>query len=376
MSFKKIAKIILIVLVVIVFVFMAVSAYLLVKGRNIFLSEIQKSLGVKVTASHVGVILPFYLSVEGLQIGDTIKVDKLVACLSLWSLIRGDIVLNLLELERPQLTMVRHEDNTFDFGLPLGKKTEGVPGTGTVASAKKGTGKKKIFYATKIKIRDGRIDFIDKRVSPNSPYGLKFSNINLDAFRASVFQPSRVQFKGDGRLTNPENAAVGEATILGWADLLAKDIDIQLSLTDVQLISFEPYYKKFLKKKLDSGRMRLAADLRSKNNDLKADCHLELSQISFKQMPEPASPSEETNAKTEDLTYLVFDSLLSSQGGLVLDFSVHTKMDRPRFEHIKVKGAFLQSLGAQMPQATGDYKEIGKQFKSIGKQFKSMFKNK
>ena len=122
--------------------------------------------------------------------------------------------------------------------------------------------------------------------------------------------------------------------------------------------------------------MRLAAYLRSKNNDLKADCHLELSQISFKQMPEPASPSEETNAKTEDLTYLVFDSLLSSQGGLVLDFSVRTKMDRPRFEHIKVKGAFLQSLGAQMPQATGDYKEIGKQFKSIGKQFKSMFKNK
>jgi hypothetical protein len=375
MRFKKISKFVLIAITVIVFVAIAASTYLLINVRRVFLSEIQKNLGVKATASRVRVVFPASLIVEDLRIGETIKVDKIIASPSFLSLVKGGVVLNLLHLERPQLAMARNEDNTFDFGLPLPKKKERIPEVVAPAFAKKAVAKKGIFYAAKIKIIDGRIDFTDKRVSPGSPFRLKFSNINLDISRPSVFQPFLIQFKGNGSLVNPENVAMGEAAMTGWADLSAKDMDAQLSAADVELVSLEPYYKKFLKKELASGRMRLGADFKSKNNDLKAECHLELSQISFKQMPEPAPSSDETNAKTEDLTYLVFDSLLSSQGGIVFDFGIRTKMDRPRLEHIKVKGAFLSSM-AQAPQLGENFKDIGKQFKSIGKQFKSMFKNK
>ena len=81
------------------------------------------------------------------------------------------------------------------------------------------------------------------------------------------------------------------------------------------------------------------------------------------------------------MTNIIFSSILPSQGKVVFDFSVHTKMDRPKFEHVKLKGTFLQSMmgGLSVKSSSGqsieDFKQIGDQFKAIGKEFKKAFKS-
>ena len=382
MAFKKFYKVFLVLILIFVLIFLFVFAYLLLNARKILLSEIEKNLGMKTQASSLRVVFPTTIIVEDFALGDNIKVDKIVVSPSLLGFIRGDIVLNLLILEKPRLKITRNSDDSFDFGIPFKKTEKAAAAPGAPArKGEKAVPKAKRFYFNKLKVVDGNIDFIDKGVSADSPFIMKFSNLNLDVFRPSLLQLFRMQFQGRGDLVAVNGERIGRLDMAGWVDVFARDMDARASLTGVRLAYLEPYYKKFSKRDLKSGDMSLTGDFESKKNDLKVALHVELKNVAFQEKEETPSSPENAVANVTAPALLAFNSIFSTEGNAVFDFSIETKMDKPKFEHIKFKASFLQSrieaALSKPPQETiEDFKKMGKEFEAVGKQFKAIFKSK
>ncbi|MEK7849869.1 MAG: DUF748 domain-containing protein [Candidatus Omnitrophota bacterium] len=384
MLFKIILRSALVLVLVVILIGVTAFAYLALNGRALLLSEIEKNLGVKAQISSLRVSFPPALIVDGFAIQDSIKIDRLIVSPSLLALLKGDIILNALIVERPVLQVTRNNDDSFDFCNGVFKKSalavepQGIPGEAAPADSKKKTKKPRKFYLNRLKIKDANIEFTDNGIAGTEPFKMRFANVNLDVFHPFLFNFFRMQFKGQGDLLSAADDKIGKLAISGWADILAKDMDANVALSGARLAYLKPYYKKFLKRDLSSGDVDVTALLISKSNDMTADCHLELNNIAFKE-PESGA-SEQGTAEPIDFTLLAVNSLLNSEGKVVFDFSIRTKMDRPRFEKIKIKGSFLQSViqnaMSKPPQETIDnFKTIGKQFESIGKEFKKTFKN-
>jgi len=386
MLLKIILRSALVLVIVVILIGVAVSSYMALNGRALLLSEIENNLGVKAQISSLRVSFPPALIVDGFAIQDSIKIDRLIVSPSLLALFRGDIILNSLIIEKPVLQVTRNNDDSFDFCKGVFKKSalpaepqrissEAAPAP---ADNKKKTKKPRKFYLSRLKIKDAKLEFIDNGIAGTEPFKMWFANVNLDVFHPFLFNFFRMQFKGQGDLLSATDDKIGKLAISGWADILAKDMNANVALSGARLAYLKPYYKKFLKRDLSSGDMDMTALLISKSNDMTADCHLELNNIAFKE--QETATSEQDTTEPIDFTLLAVNSLLSAEGKVVFDFSARTKMDRPRFEKIKIKGSFLQSaiqgaMSKPPQQAIEDFKTIGKQFESIGKEFKKAFKN-
>ncbi len=359
---KNYLKIFLIIIIVIVLAWLAAPYFIAARSQKVLFSEIESSLGVRPQAKSINVSFPATVTIEGFSLGEGIRADKIIYSPSLVGFIRGEMGFNSLVLQKPRLKVTRTADRTFDFGITAAKKEK--------------EGKKKIFYANNLKVEDGDIEFIDTAVSAEQPFKMRLSNLKLDIFRPSIIQLLRMQFIGKGDIVSEKGELAGKVEMAGWVEPLARNMDAKMSLKDARLVYFGPYYKRFLKKELKSGDMVSTADLKSKNNDLKADFHVELTNVAFK---EEEAQEGEAEFKPEDLTFLAFDSILASQEKVVFDFSVNTKMTKPKFEKVSFKGTFpgsrIEASFSKPPQETvEEFKKIGKQFEDIGKEFKKAFK--
>lgn len=380
----------LIILVVLFFFFVLLTAsvylYFLFNGKKILLDQIGKNLGVKAEASALRVVLPAWIIIDNFKIEDYLKVAKITVSPSFLGFLKGDIIFNSIIVERPQLKVTRKKDASLDFGIAVYKKGKFIllqkavspektkaPIQANISSAARHPLRQKVFYFDKLKVTGAAVEFIDMALPTETPFVTRLANCNIDASRVSLLQPLRMQFNGDGEFISEDSQRVGDFNTSGWIDLLTKDTDAKLQIDSLRLVYFGPYYKKYLKRDLKSGDMLLAVKATSSNNELTADCHIELTNIVF------ANPEEATaTAETADVAAFAIGSMLTTEGKAIFDFSFKTKTDNPKLENIRLKGSFFKTRVEDMmshPQETIEKMEkIGKDFKAIGKEFKKIFK--
>jgi hypothetical protein len=369
---NKALRIFLILLIFVVLAVVGVSVYVAVNGRGILLSELEKNLGVKAQVGSLKILFPDTIVAEDVKLSETLGVKRVEVTPSLLGLLSGNMVFNAIILDGSQATITRNPDNSFDFGL----------GQIEVPHPARLGGKKKPlrFYVNKLNIRDSRVTFVDKGLADGSASVIRCL-LDLECRRPSLLQILRMQFKGQGRLTLENGDPLGLIFFDGWVEPLARNMDAEAVLSEVRLSGLRPYYKKYFKKEVKSGDVGLTIRAASKDNDLLADCHLELARVKFKEPETAVGIAQEPVKGAFDFASLAADSFLSRDGGLALDFSVRTKMDRPRFENLKVRGDFfknrVEAVFTKPPEeAIRDIKNIGKEFQEIGKQFKEIFKSK
>ena len=94
------------------------------------------------------------------------------------------------------------------------------------------------------------------------------------------------------------------------------------------------------KARIEKAKLNFSSKIQGTNNDVSAQCHLELADIVRK-----VRPPEEPQQKAEMITDAVLDMFKSmDQGRVVLDFTLHTKMDHPQFGFDNIKSAFEGKL--------------------------------
>jgi hypothetical protein len=203
---------------------------------------------------------------------------------------------------------------------------------------------------------------------------------NIEARRVSLFKPQRMDLKAEGRVVDKKDRPIARFKASGTGDLVSREGDLKVEIPEVQLIPLKAYYLKYLKRELSAGVLAATGNFKALKNELVGELHVELNDVAFQKVAtEEVSASDQVQGLFEDAGMLAFQSIISSQGKAVFDVSFKTRLDRPRFENVKLKGAFLPSnigqvLSQPNAQTIEQYKEIGDQFKEIGKQFKKMFK--
>jgi len=364
---KQLIKILGIAIVIFAVIFAATYAFLILQGKAIITGQLESLLHRKVSINYAGLTLPFNLEIRNLDIPGLVKVGHAFISPSIPGLLSGKIILNDLKLINPQLVYERIPEKTQDKA-----KAEGVsanvnamavtPNPQLKSGLQPKSAPKKNQYLRliikRLSIKDGRIDFTD-RTLPGEGIKITAKNINFHLTNLYIYPRSAVtNFELTGRIPWLEGQEEGKFQAKGWVNLFKKDMQATLKVSDIDGVYLYPYYSVWVdleKTRIESAKLSLSSKIKSENNNLAAECHLELTDIVFKQRPEEEMSKADKIAQT---VLGIFKAL--NQGKVVFNFTIKTKMTSPEFNFGYIKTAFEDSLKEGIKYSQVNYADIFK----------------
>jgi len=350
---KVFLKIIIWVMAVFFVLFVVAGIGVALYGKKIIVAQIEKKVNAKVSLQGVGMSLPFSLNLDQLQIGEFFKVDQVRVSFPI-KITLVDPVINLEQSQDGKLNLPE---------IIRGQKS-----------------KKPAIILTALCVKNGKIIFTDKTVSPDG-YKTIAERISADISKEMMPLDSlKVNFKISANIMDGSEQALGSMDFSGWLDWEKKDMDAVSNIKNMEVTHFQPYYGNFFsERKLLSAKLNLTSKFDAKNNDLKINNNFQLSKIVYAQQQE--TQLEPGQLPDFDFKKRALDLFTDRNGNLNLEFTLTTKLDRPRFNKQELKDVMLEAaqrnLANQPPQDVAEkiYKTI-QDFKDFGKQMEDIFKNK
>lgn len=354
---KKLIKIILVIAAIFVVVNICAAIVVTVLGKKIVVSQIEKNLKTKASIGSMSVGIPLSVTLKDLDIEQLARIESVRISPSLLGFLAGKVVLNEVDLVKPSITLVLNNDGSLNIPLQAS------------------SGKQPQVLLAALRIKDGSLTFIDKKIDP-AGFKVNIGNIEADIAK-NKFPPTSllVKFNLSAALLDNQNTPRGFATASGWVDFGPKDMNGEIVFKDIEAKYLAPYYSEYISnKKLSSAKVNFTSDLKAKNNDLTALCHLEVSDIVYE-----TEPQQEGGEQQVDIAASLMSMFSDSTNRIVFDFPVRTKLDHPSFDIGSFKKsmgqAAVQNLSNQSPDELKEKaKKIEEQFKDIGKAFKGMLK--
>lgn len=326
---KLLPKIIFTILVISAVIFSLAYIFLRLNGRTIIVKQLEELTQKKVSLDYFHINPPIDIEVKNLTIAGLAKIESLYISPNIFGLLIGQIAFNKVQIIKPEITYERAATNTSDLPGVASKLKESA------------RSKKKILQHLVFKtlnIKDGRIDLIDRTVGEN---GIKLilKDINFTLNNAYVF-PSSIISNFDLKSKIPWNEAQKEGSVEaeGWINLFKKDMQANLKVSDIDGIYLYPYYSQWVKLEktgIEKANLNFTSNIHSLNNNLTAECHIELTDMVRKQPS--TDESEKKAAKITNVVLEMFRAL--NQGKIVLDFTIRTKMDNPQFGFGDIRAA-------------------------------------
>ncbi|MDP2831591.1 MAG: DUF748 domain-containing protein, partial [Candidatus Omnitrophota bacterium] len=233
-------------------------------------------------------------------------------------------------------------------------------------------GKSPEIYLTSLNLRDGKIIFTDKQVTPK---GLQMVVNKLNIKVAKVALPITslaTNFSVSAQLLSHQAEAFGKITFSGWWDYLAKDLDAELEVNDLDVTKFSAYYGNFISnRKLSSARLDLNSSFKAQHNALEIITRFNLSNLVYE------AQAQEQQLEL-DLMKNALDLFTDPKGNLRLEFKIDTLLDNPALSREKIKSiilkAAMKNLSHQSPQQLMDkVADVIDQYKGLGKELKAIF---
>lgn len=332
---------------IIIFVFLFITAYVAVvsHGKAILTKQIENLTQRKVNIGYVGLTLPFDLEIRNLNIAGLAEVGHIFVSPSIIGLLSGNIVLNNLKLIRPKLIYERTKAVTLDSSgnttITASPQLKGDLKSESKTGRQKKQALRLIFKH--LSIKDGSLDFSDHTLGGE---GIKIivKDINFNLTNLYLFPCSAItNFAFSGRIPWQEGQKEGTIEAEGWLNVFKKDMQATLKIQDINGVYLYPYYSAWVdleKARIEKAKLNLTSNIHSLDNNLAAECHLELTDIVFK-----VRPDEENQDKAEKIAVAVMDVFKAlNKGKIILNFTIRTKMVSPQFSMGDVKDAFEQKL--------------------------------
>ncbi|MCK9603213.1 MAG: DUF748 domain-containing protein [Candidatus Omnitrophica bacterium] len=354
---KKI-KILVGVLAVILVLFFALSIVVSLHGKKFIESRIEQSLKMKVSLGKISLGFPLSVNIKNLELGNIFKADVVSFSPNLLGLMAGKVVLDGVTITRPLINLEQSPEGKLNLPQIAQK------------------GKQPPVFLTGLTINNGKLIFTDKKISAEG-YKTILEGINLKVSKVMLPPTSlNTRFNLSANFLSPDGKALGSIDTNGWIDFRPKNMDAIFQIKDLEVTHFSPYYGDFISsRKILSGKLNFTSYLKAKNNDLKAECKLLLSGLTYEQQ---ALPEGETKL---DLFKSTLDFFTDKEGNLNLEFEINTRLDKPAITraelHKIILNAAKRNLSNQSPQEL--YEKVSdtvKQFKKFGKELKDIFKNK
>jgi len=337
-------KIITVAILLFFILFSAAYVFVAFKGKSLIINHLESVTHKKVSIGYFNLTLPFNLEIQNLNVEGVAKVDKVFISPSFLHLLIGNIALNNTTIIRPQAFFSRNPPAVTESSTTATTATAAPPVKTTVSpDIRKILNINFQLILKRFTVQDGRVDFIDNTAAAG-PIKITVKDINIIITNLCTFPTTAIaNFSLKGNIPWQEGQTEGRIALEGWMNFAKRDMQATLKVQDIDGIYLYPYYSKWVdleKARIEKAKLNFASNIQSLNNDLTANCHLELTDIVRK--PRTA---EESKEKAEKIADAVLDILRAmNQGKIMLDFNIRTKMNNPQFGFGDITSAFEEKV--------------------------------
>ncbi len=291
-----------------------------------------------------------HLSIRGIEYEDPrskqsfLKVDEVRIYPSLFSLLTKSLRIKEITILQPSFFFYRSREGGVIGPFVMAKKQEGEV-------SEKGDKKKKEAIQVRIdriRIEKGSIDFEDRKVA-EPPAQIKLRELNFEMRDiqyplASLQSPIELEGKMNGQTRE------GSISLKGWIDAKTMDLETSLKIREMEVKTFEPYYRKRVTAEIESGMMNMNSKIAVKEKRIDAPGEMNLIDLRVKKGGGMVLwiPAE------------TLMSLLERKGDQIkAKFHVKGDMENPQFN---LQETFLTQVAFSFAQAIGlPIKVIGEQ---------------
>lgn len=332
-----------ILLFIAVFLALLLLLHLLVNifGKAILTAKLKEVFGKPVIIGRLTTYFPAGIVVRRLEIEDLCKIQEVDAGVGLFDMFRGEPSLSLFRMVRPQVT-VRKTVPTPAQELLNTITGDATPKLAPASEPAPGIVLPRIFIGRLI-IQEGSFNFVDHSITKDGleikveHLNVKVTNLNLGGWGG------RTDFQLQGSIPWREGQERGNIELKGWLNGRKRSMEASLKVEKIDGIYLYPYYSMWVdleKARIEKANLNFSSDIKGVDNNITAICHLELTDIIRKPMPQ--GESEEKASKITNAVLDIFKAL--DKGKIVLDFVIRTKMDRPEFGFGNIRMAFENKL--------------------------------
>ncbi len=304
-------------------------------------SRLQQMAGPGLSVAEVK-FNPTYLSAKGMRYEDPLSkrkiflIEEMRVYPALSSLFKGTLNFRKWVIFRPSFFFYRSQEGSLvgPWALPERRGDEKE-----ISDDREKEGKKSISVRIgRLQIREGFIGFEDRKMGePPAQIELKELDLELkDVQYPFVASHSSIQLKGKigGRKRD------GSIDAEGWVDLKNRDVETSFKVQEIDIKTFEPYYRKRVSAEIEDGQTNMEAKINIKGKMIDAPGRLELYDLHIRE----GGTVLWIPAKT-----LV--SLLKDKGNRVqIQFRVKGNMNDPQFN---LREAFLTRVAVSLAEALG-----------------------
>ncbi len=311
--------------------------FMVFKGRAMIIGELERLTKKKVTIGYFDFTPLFSIEIKNLNMEGMFSAGSISAFPSIPHLLFGNIAFNSVKVIAPHMTIERNAPVAAQ-SLPQAGTTDKVAAQTSVKDQPK---PRSPFYliCRRLIIQNGTVDFIDHTIGEQG-IRILVKDIDVNVYDLYTFPFSgSTNFELKCRIPWQKDKEEGKIFAEGWFNLFRKDIQANLSITDIDGVYLHPYYKTWVdleKSRIESVKLSFFSDIRGLNNNVTAQCRLELNKIVRKPLAE--GEGEENAAKITNVLLDIFRAL--DHGEPSLKFFVHTKFDNPEFRFDNIKTAF------------------------------------
>ena len=309
--------------------------------------HLQKAIGHGFTLEEIKPKIT-YLSAKGIRYEDPdskqrfLQIEEIRVYPSLLSLLRKPICIKELTILQPSFFFYRSRDGSVTGPLVM-TKTEGEGNEKEIFKKKEREGPDEVRPVQAqidwIRVRKGSFDFEDRKVG-EPPAQIKLRDINFEMREinypiTSGHSPVRFQAKMSGK------GQEGSIEIKGWIDTKTMDMETSLKLREIEVQTFEPYYRKRVTAEIESGVMGMDSKITVKGKRIDAPGELDLTNLHIK----------EGDGMIFWIPAGTLVSVLEKKGHQIkVKFRVKGNMENPRFS---LQETFLTQVGIALAQALG-----------------------
>jgi hypothetical protein len=286
-------------------------------------------------------LMTTYLSARGIQYEDPrskqrfFQVEEIRIYPSLLSLFKKPLHVKELTVLRPSFFFYRsREGRTAGPWVTTKKENEEKE-----ISEKKARGEAVEVQIDRIQIQKGSIDFEDRKVG-DPPSRMKWRDLDFEIRNiryplASLHSPVELNGKMEGKTQE------GSITLKGWIDAKTMDMQISLRIREIEVKTFEPYYRKRVTAEIESGILDMDSRIAVKEKRMDAPGELDLINLHVK----------EGGGTVFWIPAETLVSLLEKKGHRIkAKFHVKGNVKNPQFS---LPEAFLTPVAISLTQALG-----------------------
>jgi hypothetical protein len=332
------------------FILIGILAVLLIGGYfilsfyavKLIQPSLQKAMGPGFTLAEMR-LKTTYLSARGIQYEDPhskqkfLQIEEMRIYPSLLSLLKKSLHIKEFTILQPSFFFYRsREGRIVGPWVRMEKEREGKE---TFEEAGKKRGEAIQVQVNRIRIEKGSIDFEDRKVG-DPPAKIELRDINFEMRNTeypitSVHSPIQLKARVKGK------GQEGNVEIKGWIDGKSMEMETSLKIREIEVKTFEPYYRKKVSAEIESGTMDMDSKIAVREKRIDAPGEFDLINLNVK----------ERGGMVFWIPAETLVSLLEKKGHQI-KFKFHVKgdMENPQFN---LQEAFLTQVAISLAQALG-----------------------